>query len=85
MVSFNFTAKILFLMTDNNSMSGFDTVCLHGGHTAENNRAHLTPIYASSTYTFDSAEQAVAVFKQERKGIYMVAGATPPLPKRKKR
>jgi methionine-gamma-lyase len=68
MVSFNFTAKILFLMTDNNSMSGFDTVCLHGGHTAENNRAHLTPIYASSTYTFDSAEQAVAVFKQEEKG-----------------
>jgi len=32
------------------------------------NRAHLTPIYASSTYTFDSAEQAIAVFKEEEKG-----------------
>ena len=37
---------------------GFDTVCIHGGHVADKNRAHLTPIYATSTYTFDSAEQA---------------------------
>ncbi len=48
--------------------SGFDTVCLHGGHTPESNRAHLTPIYASSTYTFDSAEQAISMFKGEEKG-----------------
>ena len=47
---------------------GFDTVCIRGGHTQESNRAHLTPIYASSTYTFDSAEQAVATFKGEEKG-----------------
>ena len=48
--------------------AGFDTVCLHGGHTPESNRAHLTPIYASSTYTFDSAEQAIAMFRGEEKG-----------------
>ncbi|PZF73339.1 cystathionine gamma-synthase [Taibaiella soli] len=47
---------------------GFDTLCIHGGHKPENNRAHLTPIYASSTYTFDSAEQAIAVFKNEEPG-----------------
>lgn len=47
---------------------GFDTLCIHGGHIAENNRAHLTPIYASSTYTFDSAEQAIAIFKGEEPG-----------------
>jgi methionine-gamma-lyase len=47
---------------------GFDTLCIRGGHTPESNRAHLTPIYASSTYTFDSAEQAIAVFKGEEKG-----------------
>lgn len=51
-----------------NTTTGFETLCIHGGHTAENNRAHLTPIYASSTYTFDSAEQAIAVFKGEEKG-----------------
>ena len=49
-------------------IAGFDTVCLHGGHTPESNRAHLTPIYASSTYTFDNAEQAIAMFKGEEKG-----------------
>ncbi len=48
--------------------AGFDTVCIRGGHTPENNRAHLTPVYASSTYTFDSSEQALAVFKGEEKG-----------------
>jgi len=54
-------------MSVENNM-GFDTLCIHGGHKPENNRAHLTPIYASSTYTFDSAEQAIAVFKNEEPG-----------------
>lgn len=54
-------------MSAENNM-GFDTLCIHGGHKPENNRAHLTPIYASSTYTFDSAEQAIAVFKNEEPG-----------------
>ena len=47
---------------------GFNTVCIHGGHEGEAHRAHLTPIYASSTYTFDSAEQGIAVFKGEEEG-----------------
>lgn len=47
---------------------GLETLCIHGGHTPENNRAHLTPIYATSTYTFDTAEQAIAIFKGEEKG-----------------
>lgn len=47
---------------------GIDTLCIHGGHTSESNRAHLTPIYASSTYTFETAEQAIAVFKGDEKG-----------------
>lgn len=50
------------------SKKGFDTICIHGGHKEESNRAHLTPIYASSTYTFDSAEQATAIFKGEEQG-----------------
>lgn len=48
--------------------AGFDTVCIRGGHVAESNRAHLTPIYATSTYTFDSAEQSISVFKGEEPG-----------------
>ncbi len=55
-------------MAHNNNFSGFDTICIRGGHTPESNRAHLTPIYASTLYTFDSAEQAIDVFKGEEKG-----------------
>lgn len=54
-------------MTDK-SNKGFDTFCIHGGHSPENKRAHLTPIYASSTYTFDTAEQGIAVFQQQEEG-----------------
>jgi methionine-gamma-lyase len=55
-------------MRTDNSSPGFDTICIHGGHEGEQHRAHLTPIYASSTYTFDSAEQGVAIFKGEEEG-----------------
>src|SRR3954470_16665721 len=54
-------------MKDKHTSPGFDSVCIRGGHSAESNRAHLTPIYASSTYTFDSAEQSIAVFKGDEK------------------
>lgn len=47
---------------------GFETICIHGGHKTESNRAHLTPIYASSTYTFDTAEQGVDIFLGKEKG-----------------
>ncbi len=55
-------------MAANNNHTGFDTICLHGGHSQESNRAHLTPIYASSTYVYDSAEQATALFTGQEKG-----------------
>ena len=55
-------------MNNKNNSLGFDTLCIHGGHTEESNHSHLTPIYASSTYTFDSAEQAAAIFRGEEKG-----------------
>ncbi|HRO43176.1 MAG TPA: aminotransferase class I/II-fold pyridoxal phosphate-dependent enzyme [Flavipsychrobacter sp.] len=47
---------------------GIESLCVHGGHIEESNRAHLTPIYASSTYTFDSAEHAASIFRGEDQG-----------------
>lgn len=47
---------------------GFETICVHGGHHEEGHRAHLTPIYATSTYTFHSAEQAINVFQKKEEG-----------------
>jgi methionine-gamma-lyase len=48
--------------------SGFSSVAIHGGHEPDPNYAHLTPIYASSTYVFDEAEQGMRRFSGEEKG-----------------
>lgn len=49
-------------------VKGFGSVCVHGGHVPDPNYAHLTPIYASSTYTFDTAEQGMNRFSGKEKG-----------------
>jgi methionine-gamma-lyase len=47
---------------------GFGSNCIHAGFEAEQHRSHITPIYASSTYLFDSAEYAVDVFSGKEQG-----------------
>src|SRR5688500_135419 len=51
------------------SPSGFGSLAIHGGHEADPNHAHQTPIYASSTYVFDSAEQGMKRFSSEVEGF----------------
>lgn len=46
----------------------FGSSCVHAGFEAEQHHSHLTPIYASSTYLFDSAEHAVDLFTGKEKG-----------------
>lgn len=48
--------------------SGFSSIAIHAGHEPDPNYAHLTPIYASSTYIFDEAEQGMRRFNGEEKG-----------------
>ena len=56
-------------MSSNNfPLTGFGSLAIHAGHTDDPNYAHLTPIYASSTYVFDEAEQGMRRFKGEEKG-----------------
>lgn len=56
-------------MSSNNfPYTGFSSVAIHGGGEADPNYAHLTPIYASSTYVFDEAEQGMRRFSGEEKG-----------------
>ena len=47
---------------------GFGSSAIHSGHKTESNHAHLTPLYASSTYVFDTAEQGMRRFKGEEDG-----------------
>ena len=51
-----------------NKQQGFGTQCIHAGFTPEAHRSHITPIYASSTYLFDSAEYAVDLFTGKQEG-----------------
>jgi methionine-gamma-lyase len=56
-------------MADKNfPISGFSSLAIHGGHIQDPNYAHLTPIYASSTYVFDEAEQGMRRFSGQEKG-----------------
>lgn len=50
------------------TISGFGSAAIHAGHKQESNYAHLTPIYASSTYVFDNAEQGMRRFRGEEEG-----------------
>ena len=43
-------------------LSGFSSAAVHGGHRQDPNYAHQVPIYASSTYVYDTAEQGMRRF-----------------------
>ena len=49
-------------------LTGFSSAAIHAGHEPESNQAHQTPIYASSTYVFDTAEQGMKRFSGEERG-----------------
>ena len=49
-------------------LTGFSSVCIHAGHEQDPRYAHLTPIYASSTYVYDSAEQGMRRFSGQEEG-----------------
>ena len=51
-----------------NFLTGFGSTAIHAGHEKDGHNAHLTPIYASSTYVFDNAEQGMRRFNGEEKG-----------------
>lgn len=48
---------------------GFGSAAVHAGHVQDPNYAHQTPIYASSTYVFDTAEQGMRRFAGEEEGF----------------
>jgi methionine-gamma-lyase len=49
-------------------LSGWSSVAVHGGHTQDPMYAHQVPIYASSTYVFDEAEQGMRRFSGKEEG-----------------
>ncbi len=53
---------------DKKELSGFSSVAVHGGHKKDPNYAHLVPIYASSTFVYDDAEQGMRRFSGQEEG-----------------
>lgn len=55
-------------MDKNFPLTGFGSAAVHAGHEQDPNYAHQTPIYASSTYVFDTAEQGMKRFSGQEEG-----------------
>jgi len=49
-------------------LGGFSSISIHSGKVRDYNSAHLTPIYASSTFVFESAENGMARFSGKEDG-----------------
>lgn len=48
---------------------GFGSTAVHGGHQQDPNYAHQPPIYASSTFVYDTAEQGMRRFSGAEEGF----------------
>ncbi|MBS1738121.1 MAG: aminotransferase class I/II-fold pyridoxal phosphate-dependent enzyme [Bacteroidetes bacterium] len=57
------------MKSDQKKQKGFGSTAIHAGHITGENYAHLTPIYASSTYVFDTAEQGMRRFSGAEEGF----------------
>src|SRR5688572_20870566 len=51
-----------------NFFKGFGSAAVHAGHNTDPLHAHLVPIYASSTFVFDTAEQGMKRFSGQEPG-----------------
>jgi len=57
-------------MADKNfPLSGFGSTAIHAGHEQDPMYAHQVPIYASSTYVYDTAEQGMRRFSGKEEGF----------------
>lgn len=54
---------------DQQQFSGWSSTAIHGGHKKDPLYAHQVPIYASSTYVYDDAEQGMRRFSGQEEGF----------------
>ncbi|MDP4260905.1 MAG: PLP-dependent aspartate aminotransferase family protein [Bacteroidota bacterium] len=55
-------------MDNNFPLTGWGSVAVHSGHLQDPLYAHLVPIYASSTFVYDEAEQGMRRFSGKEEG-----------------
>ena len=54
---------------DQPSFTSFGSIAIHAARSLSSEHAHLTPIFATSTFTFDSAEQGMDRFSGKEPGF----------------
>jgi methionine-gamma-lyase len=65
-------------MSDKNfPLTGMSSVAVHAGHENDPTDSHLTPIYATSTFTFDSANQGMQRFSGMEPGYIYTRWGNP--------
>ena len=58
-------------MSKNFPLTGISSIAIHGADNNHAESSHLTPIYATSTFTFDTAEQGMERFASlDKENIY---------------
>src|ERR1051325_4355363 len=57
--------------------TGFTSLAIHAGHEQDPNYAHLVPIYASSTFVYDTAEQGMRRFSKQEEGYIYTRWGNP--------
>lgn len=62
---------------DHQLFSEMGSVAIHAGGKGNADHAHLTPVYATSTFLFDSAEQGMDRFSRKEKGFIYSRFANP--------
>ena len=60
-----------------NQYSGFSSLAIHAGHSKDPKYAHLTPIYASTTFVYDDAEQGMRRFSGMEEGYIYTRWGNP--------
>lgn len=58
-------------------LQGFGSTAVHGGHEQDPRYAHQTPIYASSTFVYDTAEQGMRRFSGQEAGYIYTRWGNP--------
>jgi methionine-gamma-lyase len=66
-----------FKMDKSFPLNGFGSLALHAGHRQDPLYAHVTPIYASSTFVYDEAEQGMRRFSGEEEGYIYTRWGNP--------
>src|SRR3984885_2741977 len=60
-----------------NFLTGFTSMALHAGHQNDPLSSHITPIYATSTFTFDNADQGMRRFAGKEDGYIYTRWGNP--------